>query len=277
MPASLSAFVEYEPLSSTSHAGPDGRRAAVIASRSFRTDLDFATVLFFHGFDRELETQVVDHQLAEQLATSRRNLVLIAPRLAVDRATESNPGKLGTAEGFNAFLQEAAVVTRKAMTNNGISVDPGFESAFASAPLFLTCFSAGHAVASAALNIASVRQRCLGLAFFDSLYQSNSYYQNPNLVLANGGLIGVFRKIYDKLGPYEANNHAELTTTLKKQGVIPEQRIEAVSAIRRGTCILESVAITDHWAIVRHSGRLGQILSRIEGFDLPDPAIPPSV
>ena len=231
----------------------------------------FTIVLFFHGFDRPLDKQVADHALANQVVESLRNCVLICPRTAVLRppppppppGSEINPGAFGNPDRFSGFLEELPGHIKTLVGDDTLDIN-ALATRAASARMIIATFSAGHRVASTVMSHPKVRDRLAALAFFDSLYRSNAYFQNPQAVLKTGALVGVHRAVYDQLGADEANNHKTLRDKLVALGVTPSSSIEAVPQLDPGAAVLESVDIDDHFQIVANGSRLAKVIARVK-------------
>jgi hypothetical protein len=252
----------------------EGRDVAYFTvSPDFNPQSRFFIVIFFHGFDKPFAEQIERLALASQVAASGANCLLVCPRTAIDRATESNPGKLGNEDYFEEFLDSLPPHVEKRLAAEGIDT-AGFLERAAAAPLVVATFSAGHRLASCAVSYKAVLDRLAACVFFDSLYRSDYYFTSPKFVLEAGALIGVHRKIYDQAGPDERDNHTDLSATLVKIGHSPQASIGAAATLRAGVAVMESVDIADHWQIVADASRLGAILAKVDS----GPAVkPPSL
>ena len=240
-----------------------GRDIAFLAcAAEFDPRKAFNIVLFFHGFDRPLDQQVVIHALADQVIQSERNCVLVCPRTAINRATEANPGAFADQNHFSGFLEELPAHIKALIGAQSLDLSD-LAARVRRARLVIGTFSAGHRIASTVMLHPLVRDRLAVLAFFNSLYQSNAYYQNPGLILKTGALVGVHRASYDQ-GADELNNHKELIDKLASLHVTPSTSINSVHQLKPGMAIMESVNIDDHWQIVSHGGMLAKILSKVD-------------
>jgi len=119
-------------------------------------------LIFFHGHGSEIERTVVGElDLPGQIDQSKRNMVLIAPQLALD-ASDSSPGKLGLPDGLKNLLDDAARVLAE---RSG-----GSEEAFAKAPVILSAFSGGYRPAAFSLDRGGVEERIKGVLLLDAIY-----------------------------------------------------------------------------------------------------------
>lgn len=243
-------------------SGDDKRLAILVCADDFNPRKAFNIVLFFHGFDLPLDKQVTRHALAEQVVKCRQNCVIVCPRTAISRTAEHNPGAFGDEGYFSKFLGELPTHIKDLVGDSSLDI-ADLTAMAARARLVVATFSAGHRVASAVLSYSSVRERLAALAFFDSLYESDFYYQHPDFILNAGALVGVYRTIYDQ-GADERDNHKELIARLTSLHAAPSPSIDAVEALHPGVAIMESVDIGDHWQIVSNSNRLAQILTKIK-------------
>ncbi len=265
------SFTETIEFPALNEAGKDVAYFTVPAA--FDPQKPFFLVIFFHGFDEPFAEQIERLALASQVASSGANCILVCPRTAIDRATETNPGKLGDEDYFEKFLGALPPHVEKRLAGQGVDTT-GFLERAAAAPLVVATFSAGHRLASCAVSYEAVLERLAACVFFDSLYRSDCYYISPKSVLEAGALVGVHRKIYDRGTPDELNNHANLSASLVKIGHSPLPSIDAAATLHAGVAVMESVDIADHWRIVADSSRLAAILRKV---DTRPAARPPSL
>ncbi len=263
MPSSIKALVKTVQLKFPAFSG-GGRDVAFLACA---TDFDprkpFSIALFFHGFERPLDQQIVAHALADQVVECRQNCVLVCPCTAVNAATEKNPGAFVDQNHLAGFLGELPDHIKAAVGDENLDV-ADLAARAGRARLVIANFSAGHRVASTVMSHPLVRNRLAALAFFDSLYRSNAYYQNPGAVLKTGALVGVHRAVYDQIGDDERGNHKELIARLAALHVTPSTSIDAVDRLRPGIAVMESVNIGDHWQIVSNGRRLAKVLAKVD-------------
>lgn len=149
------------PLPETRHYRDD--RVLFHVPRHFNPARPFELLVFFHGHRAELQrTLIGEHALARQIDESRRNVVLVAPQLALD-APDSHPGKLAEPEGFARFLDEAADVL--AAHVEGLVRDVAQR-----APIILAAFSGGYRTAALCLERGGVERRIHGVLLIDAIY-----------------------------------------------------------------------------------------------------------
>ena len=149
------------PLPETRHYRDD--RVLFHVPPHFDPTRPFELLVFFHGHRAELQrTLIGEHALARQVDDSRRNVVLVAPQLALD-APDSHPGKLAEPQGFARFLDEAAEVLAAHVA--GLDRD-----AAARAPVIVAAFSGGYRTAAFCLERGGVGRRIHGVCMIDAIY-----------------------------------------------------------------------------------------------------------
>lgn len=132
----------------------------------FDAEKPFDILVFFHGHHTELQrTLVQELALLRQVNASERNLVLVAPQMALD-AADSSPGKLYRPQGFANLLGEVSQVLRE---------EEGEELAdrFDQAPLLLAAYSGGFRAVAHTLErwVEQERnERLRGVILLDALY-----------------------------------------------------------------------------------------------------------
>lgn len=143
---------------------------------SFKPKKPFEILVFFHGHNTELHRTLVEEMaLLKQVNASGRNVVVVAPQLALD-ATDSSPGKLYRREGFTHLLEDVANVLK-------LRVGKRFASRFAKAPVILTAFSGGYRAMAFTLdrgfaNEHALHGRLKGVILLDGLYGEADKFQN---------------------------------------------------------------------------------------------------
>jgi hypothetical protein len=178
------------------HTGPSGPlpearhyrddRVLFHVPRHFDPARPFELLVFFHGHRAELQrTLVGEHGLARQIDLSRRNVVLVAPQLALD-APDSHPGKLAEPGGFARFLDEAAEVLAAEVA--GVAA-----AAAARAPVILVAFSGGYRAAAFVLERGGVERRIHGVLLIDAIYGE---VERLSAWLAGAGRRGFFLCLY---------------------------------------------------------------------------------
>ncbi len=191
----------------------------------------FEILVFFHGHGSEIERSVArDLDLPGQLDLSRRNMVLIAPQLALE-APDSSPGKLGLADGLKTLLDEAA--TLLAQCTGG----PDDAQAFRTAPVILSAFSGGYRAVAFSLAQGGVDARIRGVLLLDAVYGDTRLFGSWMLERWHDGF---FVSLH---GPSTARWHEELKAVLAERRRRPSGRLPA--RIRPGTHALVAVE-TDH-------------------------------
>lgn len=123
----------------------------------------FSIVVFFHGHGSEIvETVGRELDIAGQIERSGRNLILVAPQLAL-KAADSSPGKLFGRLGFKRLLDEAAGVLASRL-------GPASLAALRAAPVIVSAFSGGYRAAAFSADRGGVGARLAGMMLLDALY-----------------------------------------------------------------------------------------------------------
>jgi hypothetical protein len=121
-------------------------------------------VVFFHGHGANLAQDVRDRQqVPAQITAAGVNAVLVAPQFAVN-AADSSAGKFWEPNGFQRFLDEAAVKLAQ------MYGDPRTVFTFATMPIVIVAYSGGFGPTLSVLDRGGVRSRILGLVLLDALY-----------------------------------------------------------------------------------------------------------
>jgi hypothetical protein len=248
-------------------------RVAIFCPAGFAADRPFLVVLFFHGFEslcadghrRPFEESLSRHALARQLALSKRNAIIVAPRIALSPREHQRGAPFENLHGVDSLLRDSARVARRL-----VDASATFATAFMRAPLVLAAFSGGHHALSALTGHPKVMARTKAVAYFDALYDDDRYARDPASVLEHTALICINRRRYDRdNGPKETNYRKRLLAA----GVRP-QRLGGIRSIGRGTAIIERVAEPDHCMMLAASNGLARIMAMIDssgGFRLLKP------
>ncbi|NGZ05226.1 MAG: alpha/beta hydrolase [Magnetococcales bacterium] len=132
----------------------------------FQSAQPFAILVFFHGHQTEIrQTLIHDLDLVQQINSSGRNLVLVAPQLVL-QAADSSPGKLYRTQGFSRMLEDVAQVLRPELGD-------AFAARFRQAPVWLTAYSGGYRAAAYTLDRGfdqDQKKRLQGVILLDALY-----------------------------------------------------------------------------------------------------------
>lgn len=165
----------------------------------------FEILVFFHGHGSEIERSVArDLDLPGQIDASRRNMVLIAPQLALE-APDSSPGKLGLPDGLQHMLDEAAALLAQ---RTGGAND---EQAFRTAPVILSAFSGGYRAVAFSLARGGLGQRLRGVLLLDAVYGDTRLFGQWMLARWHDGF---FVSLY---GPSTRRWHEELKAVLQER------------------------------------------------------------
>ena len=127
-------------------------------------------IVFLHGNRANIKDDVLHRQrVAEQVAASRINGVLLAPQLAVN-ASDSSAGKFWEPFGFSKFLGEAAQHLAK------MRGDRKSATTFATMPVVVVAYSGGYVPAAWSLAKGGVEKRIIGVVLLDALYGEGQKY-----------------------------------------------------------------------------------------------------
>jgi hypothetical protein len=219
------------------HTGPDG---PLPESRHFSDDRvlfhlppafdarrPYTLLVFCHGHRTELRrTLIAELELTRQVDESERNVVLIAPQLALD-AADSHPGKLAASGGFGRFLDEAADVL--ADTVGGLD-----RAAVARAPIVLAAFSGGYRSVTCCLEQGGAAHAIEGVVLLDALYGEIDRFRSW---LSGAGRRGFFLGL---CGDSTRDGTAALAAGLAEAGIAVSRRYPR--RLRPGGVHLVSIA-----------------------------------
>ncbi len=119
-------------------------------------------LVFFHGHLAELRRSVIaEYGIVDQVNASGRNVILIAPQLAVN-AADSHPGKLARQNGLANLLDEVLPIVARRL---GLGAD-----AFTRAPVFVAAFSGGYRAVAESITHGGAPGRIAGLILIDALF-----------------------------------------------------------------------------------------------------------
>jgi hypothetical protein len=206
------------------HSGPDG---PLPEARHFRDDRalfhlppgfdpgrPFALLVFFHGHRAELRrTLIGELELTRQIDESGRNVVLVAPQMALD-AADSHPGKLAEPGGLDRLLEEAAGVLAGMVGGTD-------RAAFARAPVILSAFSGGYRSVAYGLERGGVGHRVQGVVLLDAIYGEVERLQGW---LSTAGRRGIFVCLY---GESSRDGTEALDAALARAGIAVSSRYPA--------------------------------------------------
>ncbi|MEO5347034.1 MAG: hypothetical protein H7834_11740 [Magnetococcus sp. YQC-9] len=141
-------------------------RVLIHLSPTFQPDKPYTILVFFHGHNTELNrTLIKEMGLLRQINASGRNLVLVAPQMALN-AADSSPGKLYCRLGFARMLEDVSHVLGKTMGAK-------FAARFNNAPVVLAAYSGGYRAVAYTLDRGldqTQNRRVRGIILLDALY-----------------------------------------------------------------------------------------------------------
>lgn len=140
------------------------RRALMHIPKGFDARRPGLIVVFLHGHRATIERDVRDRQrVADQIALSNVNAVLVAPQFAVN-ASDSSAGRFWESYGFASFLGEAGAHFAR------MHGDWRTRKTFATLPVVVVAYSGGYAPAAWALHKGGTSTRVVGVLMLDALY-----------------------------------------------------------------------------------------------------------
>ena len=192
------------PLPETRHYRDD--RVLFHVPPTFDPAQPFELLVFFHGHRAELRrTLIGEHELTRQVDASGRNVVLVAPQLALD-APDSHPGKLAEPGGLKRLLDEAADV----IAGHVKGLD---RTAIGRAPIVVAAFSGGYRTAAFCLERGGAERRIRGVVLIDAIYGE---VDRLRAWLAGAGRRGFFLCVY---GESSREGTETLVAALAKDGL----------------------------------------------------------
>ncbi len=222
----------------------------------------FRILLFFHGNGATLSDTVVrDQKIPDQVNASGRNVILIAPQLAVD-AANSHPGKLIRPGGVRRLL--AAALPRAA---EALGVSP---ASLAGGPVIVAAYSGGWWPAMESVTRGGLNGRVRALVLLDAFYGGEAAFADwAERTRRTGALVALYSKS-------SASGAETFLDKLETAGIAPQTALPA--ALPAGTVAVVRVD-TPHLAVPLDgppAQPLAAILRRLPPFDdaIPDPASP---
>jgi hypothetical protein len=140
------------------------RRALMHIPKGFDARRPGLIVVFLHGHRATIDRDVRDRQrVADQIAESNVNAVLVAPQFAVN-ASDSSAGRFWESYGFASFLGEAGAHLAR------LHGDWRTRKTFATLPVVVVAYSGGYVPAAWALHKGGADRRVIGVLMLDALY-----------------------------------------------------------------------------------------------------------
>lgn len=158
---------------------------------TFQPDRPFEIFLFFHGHHTELNRTLVEEMaLLQQLNAVGRNLVVVAPQMALD-AADSSPGKFYRSQGVQKMIQDLSWVV-------GQEMGQPLADRIDSAPVILAAFSGGYRALAYTLDRGFAERserdkRLRGVILLDGLYGEWEKFADW---LSHPGRCGFFVNLY---------------------------------------------------------------------------------
>jgi hypothetical protein len=163
-------------------------------------------IVFFHGHGAAIDRDVRDRQrVAEQIAQSGANAVLVAPQMAV-KAADSSAGIFWEQGMFAQFLNEAS--EQLALLHGGL----GMTRIFDKMPVMLVAYSGGYLATAWCVHHGGAGDRLRGVVLLDALYGELDKYER----FIEGNRKAFFVSAY--LGSTRARN-LELLRTLQDRKI----------------------------------------------------------
>jgi hypothetical protein len=128
-------------------------------------------IVFFHGHGAAIDRDVRDRQrVAEQIARSGANAVLVAPQMAV-KAADSSAGIFWEQGMFAQFLNEAS--EQLALLHGGLGITRTFDKM----PVMLVAYSGGYLATAWCIHHGGANDRLRGVVLLDALYGELDKYE----------------------------------------------------------------------------------------------------
>ena len=134
---------------------------ALFIPENFRANGPIDLVVHFHGWNNTVATTLDHYQLAQQLAASGKNVVLVVPE-GPHNSPDSFGGKLEDTNGFRNFVGEVLAT----LAANGVIADTNG----ALGNIILSGHSGGYHVMSEILDHGGLSQNIKEVWLFDALY-----------------------------------------------------------------------------------------------------------
>ena len=213
-------------------------------------------VVFFHGHGANLAQDVRDRQqVPAQITAAGVNAVLVAPQFAFN-AADSSAGKFWEPNGFQRFLDEAAVKLAR------IYGDPRTVFTFATMPIVIVSYSGGFGPTLSVLDRGGVRFRIRGLVLLDALYGGTGKF--ADWIAQNRSTFFV-----SSYTPHTADRNVYLERLLRQRGVsysseLRNEHLRGMVAFLPTGDISHRDFVTHAWA----DNPIKDILVRMGGSDL---------
>lgn len=128
-------------------------------------------IVFFHGHGAAIDRDVRDRQrVAEQIARSGANAILVAPQMAV-KAADSSAGIFWEQGMFAQFLNEAS--EQLALLHGGLGITRIFDKM----PVMLVAYSGGYLATAWCVHHGGAGDRLRGVVLLDALYGELDKYE----------------------------------------------------------------------------------------------------
>lgn len=220
----------------------------------------FRILLFFHGHRGTLSEDVVrDMAIPAQVNASGRNVILVAPQLAVD-AADSHPGKLMRSGAARRLV--AAAVARAAAELGVPAV------MLAGGPVIVAAFSGGWWPAAETLAVGGLGTRVRALVLLDAFYGRAGVFAGwAETSKDTGAMVALYTES-------SARNAETFLELIKEKGIEASTTVPATLA--PGTLAVVKVD-TPHLEVPAKGPPampVAEILRRLPPFDdaVPDPA-----
>lgn len=213
-------------------------------------------VVFFHGNGATLERDVIERQrVAEQVAESHINAVLVAPQLAVD-APDSSAGAFWRRGNFAKFIGEAA--TRL----TALYDDRRLVGAFTKSEVLLVAYSGGYLPAAWSLSVGKGNSRLRGVVLLDAMYgEIDRFVDEAERMHAPQFFISAS-------GNSSRDGNEAFKQELSEANLRYATELPA-SSLRGGTFVVDVGSTVKHEDFVTHAWTddpIAWILARVPGF-----------
>ncbi|MGD9885244.1 MAG: hypothetical protein AB7F22_23485 [Reyranella sp.] len=256
-------------------------------------DLPLLVVLFFHGREPDPQNFAwTTHRLPDQVRTTEKNAVVIAPTMQKTAGNDIVTGYLNTHDGITGLLRQGLNAVRRQLGE--ADDDAWANQAIASARLLLAPYSNGYLAWTAAMKtLRSTRPTTstevappavIGHSAFDCLYWDTPVMDgvDRSRPTENARFSEKGRALLDTA--FVTTHFTKGNETLTKQARYLATMVVHDASLRRHDGIPDRLGPTDiagtvapianHDIAVSHDSALSRVVDAVEGFDLP--AVPPA-
>jgi hypothetical protein len=230
------------------------RRALMFIPKGFDARRPGLIVVFLHGHRATIDRDVRDRQrVADQIALSNVNAVLVAPQFAVD-ASDSSAGRFWESYGFASFLGEAGAHLAR------LHGDWRTRKTFATLPVVVVAYSGGYVPAAWALHKGGTSNRVIGVLMLDALY--GEAYKYADWIERHPNAFFVSSYTSSSARGNEALRTLLAEREIAASGSLPARLNGGVVFLPTGSGVSHESFVTQAWA----ETPIKDVLERIAGY-----------